>query len=51
VVEEMNICMVFLVVVVVNCNGMEEEVSTLVVVENDSNMVSLVVVVVNCNDR
>jgi hypothetical protein len=44
VVEERNICMVSLVVVVVNCSGMEEEVSTLVVVENGNSMVSLVVV-------
>jgi hypothetical protein len=36
--------MVSLVVVVVNCNDREEEVSTLEVVEKDNSMVSWVVV-------
>jgi hypothetical protein len=38
VVEEMNICMVSLVVVVVNCSGKVDEVSTPVVVVRSNGM-------------
>lgn len=38
--EEKNTCKVSLVVVVVNCNGREEEVSKPVGVESGSSMVS-----------
>jgi len=41
--EEKNTCKVSLVVVVVNCNGREEEVSKPVEVESGNSMVSLVV--------